>query len=82
LAPKDLCTFCRRPVIFVISANEFLFLDQALNDLPVEPSELFRMAFAEKLKPAMPTPEISHSIPSIALGFAFHFRRDVALSLP
>jgi hypothetical protein len=59
-----------------------LFFHQFVDNLSIEPHEIFRKSFAKPLKPAMPTPEVPHSIPPIAARLAFHFCRDVALSLP
>jgi len=79
LAPKDLCNFSLVPVSFVVRADEFLSLDQLVNNLPIEPRKVFREALAENLKPAMPTPEIPHPVPRIVPGrrLALHIRDDV-----
>jgi hypothetical protein len=71
-----------RPISFVKGPNKFLLLDQFFDDLAVEFCEVFRIALAENLEPAVPTPEIPHPIPPIAFGLAPHFRHDVALGLP
>ena len=69
----------------VIRANEFLFLDQLINNLPIELREIFREALAKNFEPAVPNPEIQHPIPpnapSLGQRLALHFRRDVALGL-
>src|SRR2546423_14083069 len=65
---------------FVVSADELLSFDQIVNNLSVELRELFRIAFAKNFKPAMPYPEVPHSITSIA-RFTVHFCCDVSWSL-
>jgi hypothetical protein len=80
-APEDLRIPWHRSLSLVIRANEFLLLDQFFHNLLVEPRESLRISLAKSFKLAMPTPEIPHSIPPIALGLTLHFRCDVASSL-
>src|SRR5580704_17986204 len=69
------------PVGFVVRANEFLFLYQFVDRLPLELCETFREALAKNLKAAMPFPEIPHPIPPLARRAAFHNRRHVPFGL-
>src|ERR1700722_19903918 len=69
-------------VSFVIRANEFLFLNQFVDNLPIELRETFREPPAEYFKPAMPSPEIPHPVPPIANRLKLHCGRDVTFSLP
>src|ERR1700719_3625788 len=61
----------------IIRANEFLFLDQLLDNLPIELREIFREALAKNLKPTVPNPEIPHEPRRwLSLRCPLHLRND------
>ena len=59
-----------------------MFLNEFLDDLPIELHEVLRKLLAEDFETAMPNPKIPNSVSPINNGLAIHFRSDVTFSSP
>jgi hypothetical protein len=68
-------------VSLVIRADEFLLLNEFVDNMPIKLSEIFRKPLAENFKPAVPTPEIPDPVPALANRLTLHFGSDITLTL-
>jgi hypothetical protein len=67
---------------FVIRADEFLLLNEFVDDMPIELSEIFRKPLAKNLKPAMPAPKIPNPVTSVTYRLALELGSDATFSPP
>jgi hypothetical protein len=67
---------------FVVRTNEFLPLNEFVDNLPIELLKIFQKPLAKDFKTAMPAPQIPNPVPPIARRLALHFGSDVTSILP